>query len=209
LSSQRHPEAQRLSFCYSENGERRTENGEWDLFGSTQEAPFGLLLELIWTRLSNQFNALFPVDDNLQVESIARLLTGTPDVKDGVRGWRLRAIELNKDQLADRPVEEWSPIEMAPNEMILFEMAMRRGGLKTDDDLLLEAAAKHDVSITDLAARLVEDRIFSCRPEGYASSIGLPIHQAITPDGRHWLSTNSDLLSLWIREKYRRSDENG
>ena len=185
---------------------RRAESGEWDLFGSTGKAPFGLLLELIWTRLSNQFNALFPVDDSLQIESIAQLLTGTPSVKDGVRGWCLRAIELTKEQLADRTIEEWSPVAMTPDEMILFEIAMRRGGLKTDDNVLLDAATKHDVSITDLAARLVEERIFSWRPDGYASSIGLPIHKAATSDGRHWLSTNADLLNLWIREKYGQDD---
>ncbi|WP_322864798.1 DUF6602 domain-containing protein (plasmid) [Aquicoccus sp. G2-2] len=41
------------------------ENGEWHIFGSTREAPMVVLLELLWTRLSNEFQAQFPVDDTL------------------------------------------------------------------------------------------------------------------------------------------------
>lgn len=56
------------------------DDGQWHIFGSTRKAPMVLLLELLWTRLSNEFQARFPVDDTLKMEAIAPLLSGKPIV---------------------------------------------------------------------------------------------------------------------------------
>jgi hypothetical protein len=45
------------------------------------------LLELIWPRLGNEFNAQFRVDDNLVKEVIAPLLAGEVVIDGSTRGW--------------------------------------------------------------------------------------------------------------------------
>ncbi|TIM87311.1 MAG: hypothetical protein E5Y50_12625 [Mesorhizobium sp.] len=71
-------------------------DGRWNLFGSTRTAPFALLLELIWTRLGNEFKAQFPVDDSLTKEVIAPLLAGEVVIKGSVRGWMFHYSTLSK-----------------------------------------------------------------------------------------------------------------
>jgi len=176
--------------------------GEWHLFGSTREAPMVLLLELLWTRLSNEFQALFPVDDTLQMEAIAPLLSGKPVLEKERRGWMFYAKTLNKKQLSEVEAQHWTPFEVSLDENVVFSMAMNHGGLALDDAALLEAAENYGFDLNEFADRLVAGRLFSWKSEGLAHPIVDTIHQVITPDGRFWLSTNSDLMQLWISENF-------
>jgi hypothetical protein len=58
------------------------------------------LLELIWPRLGNEFNAQFRVDDNLVKEVIAPLLAGEVVIDGSTRGWMFHYSTLSKKQLA-------------------------------------------------------------------------------------------------------------
>jgi hypothetical protein len=178
------------------------DNGEWPLFGSTQKAPFALLLELLWARLSNQFQAQFPVDDSLEIEAVAPLLTGKVEKVEQSFGWRYFIKTLSKGQLADRHSEEWEPFEISLGEFTVFTMAMSRGGLDLDDNALMEAADHHQMDLKSFADRLTKARLFSWRSDSVAEPITHTIHQVFTPDGRVWLSSNSDLLTLWTTQKY-------
>lgn len=84
------------------------DNGRWGLFGSERRAPFRLLIELIWTRLSNQFGQIFPMDDSLWEESLARLLDGTPVAVDGNLQRELRSTAIGNPK-ADAPAPEQPP----------------------------------------------------------------------------------------------------
>ena len=176
------------------------ENGEWDMFGSTREAPFGLLLELLWARLANQFHAQFPVDDSLEIEAVAPLLTGKPVKISQQRGWHFYEKTLSKAQLAEVAVDTWMPFELSLEETVLIQMAMSRGDLDLENKTLLAAAAEGKVELKTFADRLVAARLFAWRSDGVAHPIGETLHQVIAPDGRFWISPNSDLLTRWIAE---------
>jgi hypothetical protein len=178
------------------------DDGEWHLFGSTREAPIVLLLELLWTRLSNEFQARFPVDDTLQMEAIAPLLSGRPVIEIERRGWMFYAKTLNKKQLSEVEAQHWTPFEVSLDENVVFGMAMNHGCLALNDASLLEAANHYGINLNDFADRLVAGRLFSWKSEGLAHPIVDTIHQVITPDGRFWLSTNSDLMQIWISENF-------
>src|SRR6516164_6062958 len=47
------------------------EKGWWIVLVSNHENPIRILLELIWTRLSIQFQKYIPMDDTLQLERLA------------------------------------------------------------------------------------------------------------------------------------------
>lgn len=178
------------------------ENGEWHLFGSTREAPMVLLLELLWTRLSNEFHARFPVDDILKMEAIAPLLSGKPIVEWERRGWVYYAKPLTRKQLAQVEGQHWTPFEVSLGENVVFGMAMNNGGLALDNADLLDAANNYGLNLTEFANRLVAARLFSWRSPGLAHPIADTIHQVVSPDGRFWLSANGDLLQLWISENF-------
>lgn len=163
-------------------------DGEWHLFGSTREAPMVLLLELLWTRLSNEFHAQFPVDDTLKMEAIAPLLCGKPIVERERRGWMFHAKTLTRKQLAQVEAQHWTPFEVSLGENVVFGIAMNNGGLALDDAGLLNAADNFGLSLKEFADRLVAARLFSWRFTGLAHPVGDTIHQVISPDGRFWLS---------------------
>lgn len=75
---------------------RLRSDGYWELFASASNAPYAPLLELIWTRLSNQFGTRFPVDDKLEMEALAPLLAGKQVMQDGTRGWMYNSTEFSK-----------------------------------------------------------------------------------------------------------------
>jgi hypothetical protein len=178
------------------------DDGQWHIFGSTREAPMVLLLELLWTRLSNEFQARFPVDDTLKMEAIAPLLCGKPIVDRDQRGWMFYAKTLTRKQLAEIETQHWTPFEVSLEENVVFAMAMNHGGLALDDEDLLDAADQYGLNLSEFADRLVAARLFSWKSTGLAHPISDTIHQAISPDGRFWLSANNDLLRLWITENF-------
>lgn len=177
-------------------------DGQWDVFGSTHENPMVLLLELLCTRLSNEFHAQFPVDDTLEMEAIAPLLSGKPVINGDSRGWMLYAKSLTKEQLSQVSGDRWAPFEVTLKENVLVIMAMDRGGFDLDDEELLNAAIKSGTNLKVFADRLVEARLFSWKSSTVAHPIVDNIFQAITPDGRFWLSSNNDLMQLWISENF-------
>lgn len=179
-----------------------SDDGEWHLFGSTREAPMVLLLELLWTRLGNEFQARFPVDDDLRMEPIAPLLSGKPIVEGEQRGWMFYVKALSKNQLAEVEAQHWTPFEVSPEENVLFSMAMNHGGLALNDADLLEAADHYGLELKAFADRLIGARLFSWKSTDVAHPIADTIHQVVSPDGRFWLSANSDLMQVWISENF-------
>lgn len=183
------------------------DDGHWNLFGSTRKAPFALLLELIWTRLGNEFNAQFPVDDSLTKEVIAPLLAGEVVTKGGIRGWMFHYSTLNKKQLADTPADRWEPISVTLEEYVIFGMAMNIGGLDLNDQSLLNGAAQSELDLKAFADRLVSARLFSWVAPGVAHPVSETIYTSVTPDGQFWLSDNQKLLGLWTQEYQPKQNE--
>lgn len=176
------------------------DDGRWNLFGSTRTAPFALLLELIWTRLGNEFNAQFPVDDNLVKEVIAPLLAGEVVIDGSARGWMFHYSTLSKKQLADTSPDQWEPVSVTLEEHVIFGMAMDLGGLDLNDQSLQEGAVQSGLDLKVLADRLVASRLFSWVAVDVAHPVNDTIHTAVTPDGNFWLSDNQRLLGLWSQQ---------
>jgi hypothetical protein len=174
-------------------------NGQWNLFGSTRTAPFGLLLELLWTRLANEFDAYFPVDDSLEIEAIAPLLAGTVIFAHHQRGWHFTAIPISKKQLIEVAGDRWMPLEISLEEGVIVQMALAHSGLDLNDEELVEAAQHYGMDLRSLAEKLVEDRLFSWVSNDLAYPISDTVHQMFTPDKRIWLSSNHTLLALWVK----------
>ncbi|RWB19920.1 MAG: hypothetical protein EOQ40_17460 [Mesorhizobium sp.] len=176
------------------------DDGRWNLFGSTRAAPFALLLELIWTRLGNEFNAQFPIDDSLTKEVIAPLLAGEVVTDGSVRGWMFHYSMLSKKQLADTPADQWEPFAVTLEEYVIFGMAMNGGGLDLNDQSLQEGAAQSGLNLKAFADRLVAARLFSWVAPDVAHPVNDTIHTSVTPDGNFWLSDNQKLLGLWSQQ---------
>lgn|GEM_PF-1986211 len=185
---------------------RLREDGYWELFASSCKAPYAPLLELIWTRLTNQFKARFPVDDQLEMEALAPLLAGKQVIQDGKRGWLYNSTEFSKALLSEaRHGTLWSPLEITEDEGILCDMALSMGGLDLDDLDMIAGAESAGIDLAALAAKLVDDRQFCWSTPRIVVPIANTLHKLFTPDGRLWLASNPDLLTLWAKDYLERA----
>lgn len=178
-------------------------DGRWGLVGSERHAPLRILIELLWTRLSNQFEQAFPMDDSLSEEAIARLLDGEFVLLNGARGWKLYATEISKEELADVKAAVWSPAELTIDEFKLVIMAMNHGGLSFEDKVLIEAAEAYKIDLKAFADTLIEKRLFAFVSPNLLHPIGDQIHQVMMPNGKIWAAMNGDMLQLWVAEQIK------
>lgn len=102
---------------------------------SYRRNPILLLLELLWTRLSYQYD--LPSDvfgDELQNESLAPLLT--INAVEGYKGWNYTYFDLSQNRINEIDKEEstWRPTSLSINEYVLL-LKLCNGGTVTVIDL--------------------------------------------------------------------------
>jgi hypothetical protein len=80
-----------------------------------------LLIELIWTRLSNQFKQYFPMDDTLEMERLAPFLSARIVRHGQTVGWKYWRHVLKKDELSSIEPTRWAPQEVNENEWVILQ----------------------------------------------------------------------------------------
>lgn len=177
----------------------------WVLAASDRDSPIRLLIELVWTRLSNQFDAAFPMDDTLGMERLAPLLWGHVETIGSRLGWRYRSSALNRkdlSELKDSPATQWQPAEVDVNEVVVIQMACLHGGLSVDDPAFVRHSKREGFDTRTIIEGLVSKRLFAWTSKTTARPIANTIQMAMTPDGRQWASENGKLLQLWIQRNW-------
>lgn len=174
----------------------------WPLFASNNENPLRLLIELIWTRLSNQFRRQFPMDDTLKLERMARFLSVKVTKLAQSTGWELNYDSFNREALDDRPTREWEPGEASVAEMVLIMSASEKGEIDLADPDLQEWARKDGVDCDTLVAGLVERRIMAWTGDRKARLIDPTIVMSFLPSGRSLATGDPEMAGVWLGEKY-------
>jgi len=171
----------------------------WQFIGSERAQPLRMLIELIWTRLSNRFETILPMDDALEEEQIVGLLLAKSVVEDGKRGWYYKALEPSKDFLDERgPAAQWKPIELTQAEYTLFMIANHEGGMDLASGSLTNYANEKGWDLAAVAESLVRSRLMAWTTPTLAMPITETTGLIITPDGKFWGSSNAELLGLWV-----------
>jgi hypothetical protein len=174
----------------------------WDILVSNCENPIRILIELIWTRLENQFKIELPHDDNLKKERLAPLLRGKIRKIDPDKwGWIYEAIEVPKDTLAKRRAEEWKPEEVNSNEWAVATIATDKGYVDVRDSELEQFAKENATSSRTLVDALVLKRILAWDGEHIARPIHERITSVYTPQGKILLSANANMTGEWLIQK--------
>ena len=170
----------------------------WILIGSERKDPLRLMIELIWTRLSNQFKAAFPMDDTLVMESLAPLLSCQSAIQAGNRGWLYKEHKLARQALSEMPEWHWAPLEISSVENAVIGVANSNGGLNIRDEEFVTFVTAEGFEPKKVVDTLVEKRLFAWVDDEHASPIADTTHVVFTGDGRIWAATDKDLLALWL-----------
>jgi len=109
---------------------------DWDFYASTTLNPLHLILELIWTKISNTIEKSIYWDDDLEVIVMNRFLSAKPINESNLGGWMFNYTDLDRKSLNENPkVDDWKPLEVSINEYTVFNILCREGSLNINSSL--------------------------------------------------------------------------
>lgn len=181
-----------------------TDNDWWPAVASNDENPLRLLIELIWTRLSNEFEAAMPGDDSLMVERLAPLISARLQ-QDGARlGWQYRFEPIGRRALEEGKAHGWEPGAVTEDEYVFLNVLASAGDLDIRDEDFVGYAAKHGFDPDALVRSLVERRIIAWSGPRTVRLIDVrPLATTFLPDGRVVASSEHDMLDLWLKAQLK------
>ena len=178
------------------------DNGWWHILCSNSENPLRLLIELIWTRLENQFDIALPSDTNLHKERIAPLLKGkVRALEDGKWGWIYEAVEIARDNLTQLQAEEWVPETIESYELTLLLVISEDGFVDVTDEHTKEFAKDNGADARSIVDSLVKKRLLAWQSETVARPIYESFQSIYGPDGKIYIMVPNDLAGAWLSRK--------
>lgn len=169
---------------------------------SNNENPIRILLELIWTRLSNRFKRYFSMDDTLQMERLAPFLLARIARRGDVIGWEYQHHDLDEEELASIGSIQWVPREVAENEWVILQDVARRGELDTRDPDFRNWAREKKFDPDEVITSLVDDRLLARVDEFHVRVLATgDLITAFMPSGKTIATSEDELAALWMMEQ--------
>lgn len=180
----------------------------WGFYASSNERPILLLLELIWTKLTNELNVSLPWGEDLNDENLARFLAGKVISKEEATGWEYRYIEVPNSELKDRiPSKEWEPLFVDVKSFTVFNILCNKGFISIDDKEFIAFLSNNEIDKDDFINSLLKTGFIAKN----GTNLELSTYEcrcAMLPDGRYAIAEdNSGRFMRWI-EKQRHEMSN-
>jgi hypothetical protein len=97
-------------------------NGDyWTFYASTQSNPLWVMIELIWTKISNRFGIQMPWGEDLDVEVFSRLMTAKAMVNGEVGGWIFNYTSKTPDDDKSARHAPWTPTIVSSTQFVIFQ----------------------------------------------------------------------------------------
>lgn len=180
----------------------RSSTGWWPFLASNNENPLRILVELIWTRLSNRFSAYFPMDDTLRQERLAPFLSARFGRQGDQAGWHYNLHSLKPKELAAAEPSDWEPSETDVTESVVLMQIARKGRLDVHEAAFRKWAKEEGFDADALIERLVAQRLLAWESETTVRLVGGgTLVTAFLPGGESVTTGETDLLGLWTLKK--------
>jgi hypothetical protein len=173
-------------------------NNHWALLLSSNTNPLNTLLELIWTRLSQNFDLPDWFDDS-ELEEMHTLLLARAIKQQDLAGWSYEACELSKTFLQEpSSPEQWRPMVVTLEQFILLNALCRESPLNLQNpgsQLLLEA---NNIDLDKCFPALNENRLVARRGDELFLLTNYCVC-AITPSGEYVAGEdNGGRMAAWL-----------
>lgn len=175
----------------------------WDFYASSNEKPILLLLELIWTKLTNQLDISLPWGEDLTDENLARLLGGKIVSKGELKCWNYRFFDVPNDLLKDRsPSKEWEPLFVDAEKFIVFKILCKHGFIDVNDRQFTKILNGNGLNKNDFIDLLIKTGFVVIN----ANRLELSTYECLCmtlPDGRYAVGEdNSGRFTRWIEKQH-------
>lgn len=177
-------------------------DGYWDFMLSSKYNPILLMLELIWTKLSLEFDIKFHWGDGLEEEVLNEFLRAKAVFNGAQGGWMLKYDELSKETLdARKSTIEWQPVEVSLPAFTIFQTLCYED-VSISAPNFIEFAIKECSSITNLVDELLSTNCVALDGDDI-TLITERLGTVITPDGKYMVAEdNSGQLTAWVNSTY-------
>ncbi|WP_458377783.1 DUF6602 domain-containing protein [Pseudomonas fluorescens] len=131
-------------------------NHKWVAIYSARHNSAKMILELIWSKISNYFGIEMPWDDGLHMDSLHPLLIATAVEAGGAAGWKYSTVEPKERKLKREDDHKWAPSILGNAEMSAINiMAMKGGCLLLDAEMNEYLLGEHGVTVDLVSENLV------------------------------------------------------
>jgi hypothetical protein len=176
----------------------------WVAISSTRHNPAYIMLEIIWSKISQFFDIAMPWEDSLEIENLAPLLIAQGRRNEGQIGWWYRTKEPSEKILKRESSAVWEPAKLSEAAITLTNLMLFRGGefdVKEGSECLSE---KFGSSFENVVDELLSTGYFM-DDNGFIRPIESVSFIATADDNTGYVTTNRKMLDLWLekqKEKY-------
>ena len=172
--------------------------GYWDFMLSSKAEPILLMLEVIWTKLAQECDAVMPWGSDLELEGMNEFLRAKPVMSEGHSGWMLKYDELSSNTLTSRMGgESWEPIEVTLEQYVIFNQ-LCAGEISIAGLEISEAAKDSNQSPEEFVRLLVATTLVAVAGETL-TLVSENLACVVMPDGRFIVAdNNSGRLERWL-----------
>ena len=178
------------------------QNGWWPFLGSARVPSIKLILELIWTRLSEDYGLSGLWGDDRDIEAISPCISAKAVKKEGVAGWEYQFEEVSAAILTASPPDiPWKPVFLNQQQgTILLRLCLGRTE-SIDDSSLVDYIKEHDQSVEEFVSEMLDTGLVAMRGSEFVLTTE-HCQMMTLPDGRTVAAeNNTGRLTRWVMEQ--------
>lgn len=173
---------------------------EWVSVFSTRHNSAKLILELIWSKIGEYFNAKMPWNDGLHMDSVQPLLIAEAREVDEAAGWAYRTVEFNEKHMVRGDDNLWSPSRLGKAELSAINIMAAQGGYLPLDNGMNEYLTKiHDLTVAQVSDALILTRQFM-RDGEFIRPIYPRTYVITNDDETGFVASEIERFDLWCAE---------
>ena len=172
----------------------------WVAVSSTRHNPAYIMLEVIWSKISEYFNVVMPWEETLDINNLAPLLTATRRREGENVGWWYSTNEPTEKLLKREASVDWEPAALSAAAITLTSLMVWQGGQFDTSDGGSWLEEKYGSSFDDVCEELLNSGYFM-NDNGFIRPIESVSFIASADDNNGYIATDRVMLDLWLEKQ--------
>ena len=181
-----------------------TVSGQWNFYVTAEVAnPLVILLELIWTRIGEDFTLGGPWGDDLDAEVMHLFMSARLERMGDLQGWGITPHLPSSEILKRTPhLQPWQPVILDENQVAVLTIIFQVGYIDFANADVWQWAASRGLDLYALQAELLASRLVAM--DGSRMELITENCKVLAlPDGRFAAEDdNTGRLTRWARARY-------
>lgn len=177
--------------------------GRWDFYGSTNDNPVLLLLELIWTKLEQEYHVGGFWGEDLEVDNFHILLSAKAKETKDKAGWDYQWTNLTDEELRESMGKDpWEPTTVNVYQFGILNRLCNNEEITINDVEILEWLKKEGQNPKQVFSELIETGLVALDGDRIKLITKRCVCAIVPPDGQFVAAENSSgRFDRWFSKK--------